>query len=69
MENLVIGVVPAQAGTHNPLALVTYKATSPWLMEPDRCGVWVPACAGTTILMSQIRPQNKLAVRPKNART
>ncbi len=43
-----LSVVPAQAGTHNHKcrSLCTARTTRP--VHNTRCGVWVPACAGTT---------------------
>jgi len=33
------------------------------VLEPNRCGVWVPACAGTTLSVLQVHPQNDFPVR------
>ncbi|MGB3865214.1 MAG: hypothetical protein WBA29_06240, partial [Xanthobacteraceae bacterium] len=44
------------AGTHNHRLRLLSNKLAPW-MEPNRCGVWVPACAGTTLFELQIRAQ------------
>jgi hypothetical protein len=33
------------------------------VMEPSRCGVWVPACAGTTIFVLKISAQREFPIR------
>jgi len=33
------------------------------MIEPNRCGVWVPACAGTTIFVLHICTSNEFPVR------
>mgnify|MGYP006959139559 CR=1 FL=1 len=41
-------VVPAQAGTHNHECELVCSAGTTSLVHNICCGVWVPACAGTT---------------------
>jgi hypothetical protein len=32
-------------------------------MEPNRCGVWVPAFAGTTFFVLRVGPENEIPIR------
>src|ERR1700741_2643582 len=46
-----LSVVPAQAGTHNPRERLLRRKVD-WRLAPRRdSAVWVPACAGTTVVL------------------
>src|SRR6202000_3478628 len=65
-------VVPANAGTHNPWRTCWCK-TPTSLPKPKRRGVWVPACAGTTMNMTSrsrdaLRPRFAITFAPKRKR-
>ena len=61
-------VVPAQAGTHNPREWGCANVVEQRAKMRSR-GVWVPACAGTTIEKSSYAGQNRRSIGRKNIAT
>src|SRR5581483_888085 len=68
-------VVPAHAGTHGPgacyIAQVSAKKISDHCLPSSQicCGVWVPACAGTTPSVQEVRSVRPAISHPHGGRS